>query len=75
MMIVQHSDSDFGPWTWGTGGKDGQFGGAYPSGRASLRSWVTGPSGEQVLVTKTVRCRSYRRAVYLLRLHLKGHNV
>lgn len=74
-MIIQHKDPDIGPWTWGTGGKDGQFGGAYPNGEVRLRSWVTDATGGQLLVTKVVRCRSYRRAVYLLRLHLRGHNV
>lgn len=56
--------------TFGSGGVDGRFGAAYPSGTASLHWW-----DGTTLLHKRVQCRSHRRAVRLLRMHLKGYNV
>lgn len=56
--------------TFGSGGVDGRFGGAYPCGTVILYSWVGA-----ALLRKRVQCRSHRRAVRLLRMHLKGYNV
>jgi hypothetical protein len=56
--------------TFGSGGVDGRFGGALPTGWVNLYSWV----GTE-LITRRIRCRSYRRAVRLLRWHLMGYKV
>lgn len=61
--------------TFGTQGKDGRFGGAYPDGRANLCSWVDKGEGGQELINRNVKCRSYRRAVRVLRWHLMGYGV
>lgn len=74
MIITQQVHPTVGPWTFGTGGKGSRFGSAYPDGRTSLRYWEE-RDGQQHLVQRVIYCRSYRRAVRLLRMHLKGYNV
>lgn len=61
-------------WTYGTGGVGGRFGGAYPTGTVHLHQWDT-VHDSSVLVTRKVKCRSYRRAVRVLRWHLMGYKV
>lgn len=75
-MFIQDrlTDHDNKPcrWTYGSGGKDGRFGGAHADGHVNLHVWDT-TGGSHVLLTSRLKCRSYRRAVRLLRQHLKGH--
>lgn len=76
-MIIQDrldSEQEDPRWTYGTGGKDGRFAGAYPSGTANLHEWQRVHDSE-VLVTRKIKCRSYRRAVRVLRWHLMGYKV
>lgn len=54
-------------WTYGTGGRQGRFGGAHPDGLLNLYSWTDG------LVTLCVKCSTYRKAVRRLRQHLAGY--
>lgn len=54
-------------WTYGTGGAHGRFGGAHSDGRLILHSWEYG------LVTRTIKCSTYRKAVRRLRRHLAGY--
>lgn len=42
---------------------------AYQDGSLSLYNYAAG------VLRREIRCRSYRRAVRLLRMHLKGYNV
>ena len=54
-------------WTYGTGGRQGRFGGAHPGGLLNLFSW------EAELVTRRIKCSTYRKAVRRLRQHLAGY--
>lgn len=72
-MNIIDRDDEVGRWTFGTDGVNGRFGGAHPSGHAHLHTWVDEGNGEE-LRRKVIKCRSYRRAVRVLRLHLQGHN-
>jgi hypothetical protein len=56
--------------TFGSGGAGGRFGGARPCGIVRLYSWEGGE-----LITRRIKCRSYRRAVRVLRWHLMGYKV
>lgn len=71
-----HVDPDGRPhrMTFGSGGVDDRWGAALPSGWVRLYSWET-VHDSLSLVSRRVKCRSYRRAVRLLRQHLKGYNV
>lgn len=54
--------------TFGSQGVIGaRFGQAYPSGKVVLF--------DHRLVARHIKCRSYRRAVRVLRWHLMGYNV
>lgn len=62
-------------WTFGSG-PAGIFGGAYPDGEACLSYFEDCPeSGKPTLRRKIIKCRSYRRAVRVLRWHLMGYKV
>ena len=58
-------------WTFGTGGKDGRYGGAHRNGMVNLHSW--GPGNE--MLCRKVQCSTYRKAQRKLRQWLKGYNV
>lgn len=62
-------DTDIGPCHYG-GTYEGRFGCAWPDGTVSMHVW----NGSEY-VNHKVRCSSYRRAVRLLRMHLKGYSV
>jgi hypothetical protein len=62
-------------WTFGSGA-GGSFGAAYPDGEAALNYWEDCPeTGKPVPRRKLIKCRSYRRAVRVLRWHLMGYKV
>lgn len=72
MLIItdmrKENDPDYDrDWTYGTAGVYGRFGGAHPDGRLNLYSWEDG------LVTRTIKCSTYRKAVRRLRRHLAGY--
>lgn len=74
MIIMDRLDSTVGGdkrWTFGTEGHNGNFAGAYPDGTVNLHGW----SADNDIQTRKVKCRSYRRAIRLLRWHLMGYNV
>lgn len=62
------NDPDYtADWTYGTGGRQGRFGGAHPDGLLTLYSW------EAELVTRRIKYSTYRKAVRRLRQHLAGY--
>jgi hypothetical protein len=71
--LRQTEDPYVGKWTYGNGVK-GRFGGAYRSGTAGLHHWEQ-DGDKQILVRRVIKCRSYRRAVRVLRWHLMGYKV
>lgn len=72
----RHEDCDGNPMRWTFGdGVQGRFGGAYPDGTAGLHYWIDKGEAGQILMRKVVKCRSYRRAVRVLRWHLLGYGV
>lgn len=60
-------------WTYGTDDNGVRYGGAYPAGHVNLHEWC--PVQKVYLPVRTIKCRSYRRAVRVLRWHLMGYKV
>jgi hypothetical protein len=56
-------------WTFGSS-IISRFGGAYPDGEVNLSEWC-----DDVLTRRVIKCRSYRRAVRVLRWHIMGYKV
>jgi len=50
-------------WTYGSQVMGNRYAGAYPDGTVNLHEW----DGKQYLPVRTIKCRSYRRAVRVLR--------
>lgn len=75
MIITDRHDACGIPcrWTYGTDSAVLRYGSAYPSGTVNLHEWNSG-RGEYKPV-RTIKCRSYRRAVRVLRWHLMGYKV
>lgn len=72
-LVDKHDDGAGNPrrWTFGSSsGPGSRFGGAHLDGTVGLHDYTPGAVRYRI-----VKCRSYRRAVRVLRWHLMGYKV